>query len=128
MKGKWKLLCTNSRHFFHTFLAITLLASGCTGLNKLPEGKKLYTRGKIELKPRKEIYQRAKLMEELEKVVEPTPNAKILWMRPRLWFYNLVGETKREKGFKYWVKYRLGREPVLLSDTDPEYTARLLTN
>jgi hypothetical protein len=35
-------------------------------------------------------------------------------MRPKLFFYNITKEPKTDKGFRYWMKYKLGQKPVLL--------------
>ena len=42
------------------------------------------------------------------------PNGKLLWMRPRLAFYNSLKEPKKEKGIKHWLKNNIGKSPALL--------------
>ncbi|MBR9920658.1 MAG: BamA/TamA family outer membrane protein [Bacteroidetes bacterium] len=45
---------------------------------------------------------------ELLNLARPKPNQPF-----RLWVYNLVKEPKKQKGIKYWLKYKIGKPPVL---------------
>ena len=49
-------------------------------------------------------------------------------MRPKLFFYNLAGDVKKDKGFRHWLKYTLGEAPVLYSEVDLEFNRSLLQN
>ena len=66
--------------------------------------------------------------DDINEVFSLDPNLNILGSRPRVWFYYLAGETKKEKGFKYWMKYKLGEKPVFLSELDIPRTRRLIGN
>jgi hypothetical protein len=65
---------------------------------------------------------------ELKSVNRPKPNGKFLWMRPSLAIHNMVREPKKEKGFKHWLKYKLGKPPVLASEVSPENVSSLMRN
>jgi outer membrane protein insertion porin family len=58
-----------------------------------------------------------KVKDELAGEIKSKPNGKFLWMRPGLALYNTISEPKKDKGIKYWLKYKLGSPPVLLDET-----------
>ncbi len=49
-------------------------------------------------------------------------------MRPRLYFYKWAGETKQNKGLRYWIKNKLGEKPILLQDVDREFNKEIAVN
>ncbi|HEV2481800.1 MAG TPA: BamA/TamA family outer membrane protein [Puia sp.] len=53
--------------------------------------------------------------EEMDDYLRPNLNSKILGVRLKLWIYNIAGTTHKTKGFKHWLKYKLGEPPVLAS-------------
>lgn len=110
-------------------LLIALFAAACSGTKNLPEGELLYTGGKVTAKDstisRKE---RRALQSKLQEIIRPVPNKKFLGLRPKLFFYNLAGDVKKDKGFRHWLKYTLGEAPVLFSQVDLEYNRSLLQN
>ena len=111
------------------FLCLVLLISGCSGTKHLPEGELLYTGAKIKIEgdqPSKK--ERKALKSELALLTRPKPNSSLLGMRPKLFFYNLAGTPKKEKGVRHWIKTKLGEAPVLYSKVDLEYNKRILQN
>jgi len=102
---------------------------GCSNTKYLPEGDLLYTGGSVTVKDsvlkKKE---RKELEKTLEDLLRPKPNQQILGLRPKLWFYNIAGTPKKEKGFRHWLKYKVGEEPVLFSKVDLDYNAAVLRN
>ncbi len=112
-----------------TIFLLALFAAACSGTQKLPEGELLYVGGKVTVKDtnmsRKE---RKALQSKLKEIIRPIPNKKFLGLRPKLFFYNLAGEVKKEKGFRHWLKYTVGEAPVLFSKVDIEYNRSLLQN
>ncbi|MEN7546637.1 BamA/TamA family outer membrane protein [Rapidithrix thailandica] len=112
------------------FIGITLLLlSGCTGLKTLNKGEKLYSGAEIHYKGKGKKSLKGKVEAELEEVIEkPVPNEKLLVSRPKLWLYRIAGTPKKEKGFKYWMKNKLGSPPVLSTEADPERASLLLEN
>lgn len=101
----------------------------CNTTKYVPEGDLLYTGGSVKVEDslvsKKD---RKALRNEMETMLRPKPNKKILGLRPKLFFYNLVNEPKKDKGFKYWIKYKLGEAPVLFSQVDLQYNADVLRN
>ena len=106
-----------------------LLASGCSNTKYLADGELLYTGGNVSVKDsllsKKE---RKKIKNELQALVRPKPNSKILGLRPKLYIYNLAGEPKKEKGIRHWLRTKVGEAPVLFSQVDLQHNADVLQN
>src|SRR5690606_28220164 len=68
------------------------------------------------------------LSDNLEELLRPKPNTTILGMRPQLYMYNIAGEPESDRGFRNWLKNKVGQPPVLLSDVNREYNENLLRN
>lgn len=116
----------------YNYILIFILISviyGCSGTKNLSEGELLYVGHDIHVEKNKETnISRKEIKSELDNLIRPKPNKSILGMRPGIFFYNLVGEVKKGSGFKYWVKYRLGKEPVLMNKVDLEYNRKVIQN
>jgi outer membrane protein insertion porin family len=111
------------------FLISALFISSCSNLSYLQEGEKLYTGAKVKIGGNDTITKEYRqLKTELDKLLRPKPNTVILGMRPSLYIYNIVGPIKREKGFKHWLKTKIGEPPVLASQLDLEHNKNLLQN
>ncbi|WP_264552082.1 BamA/TamA family outer membrane protein [Flavobacterium sp. N2038] len=117
-------------HFAKYFVLISLFfVLGCSNTKYLPEGDLLYTGGSVEVKDSIIKKKERKALEiELEGLLRPKPNKTFLGLRPKLWFYNIAGTPKKQKGFRYWLKNKVGEEPVLFSKVDLEYNASVLRN
>lgn len=89
--------------------------SGCTGLGKISDGEYLFTGAEIHIDSTSLLSNKQKARSQTEALI-PTTNTRIFWMRPFLAIHNIVKEPKKEKGIRYWIKYKLGEPPVLLAD------------
>ncbi|HSD07774.1 BamA/TamA family outer membrane protein [Flavobacterium sp.] len=114
--------------FIKYFIVLSLFfVYGCSNTKYLPEGDLLYTGGSVTVKDSVlKKKQRKELENTLEGLLRPKPNQQILGLRPKLWFYNIAGEPKKEKGIRHWLKYKVGEEPVLFSKVDLDYNAAVL--
>lgn len=112
------------------YLIITLLfAYGCSNTKYLPEGDMLYVGGEVTVKDTVMKRKERKAMEkEMEGLLRPKPNKQIFGLRPKLYIYNLAGEPKKEKGFRNWLRTKVGEPPVLFSQVDLDYNADILQN
>ncbi|WP_281322305.1 BamA/TamA family outer membrane protein [Flavobacterium aestivum] len=111
------------------FFILLMFISSCSNLKYLQEGEMLYTGAKVKIEGKDSITKESKqLKTELEKLLRPKPNTVILGMRPSLYIYNVVGPVKKEKGFKYWLKTKIGEPPVLVSQLDLKHNKDLLQN
>ena len=112
-----------------TALAFLLIISACSNTKFLQEGQMLYTGAKIEIKndtlTKKE---KSNLKEALQDQLRPKPNSAFLGLRPRLYIYNITKEPKKEKGLRYWLKYKIGEKPVLLGDVDRDFNEKIIVN
>lgn len=97
-------------------IAIWIVVSSCTGLGKLSQDQYLVTRTQVELHEKSSIQNYKKVKDQLLEELKPKPNGKLLWMRPRLALYNTISEPEKEKGFKHWLKYKVGKKPALLDE------------
>lgn len=116
--------------YIRYFIALSLFfVFGCSNTKYLPEGELLYTGGSVTVKDsvikKKE---RKALEKEMEGLLRPKPNKGFLGLRPKLWFYNIAGEPKKQKGFRYWLRTKVGEPPVLFSKVDLDYNASVLRN
>src|SRR5579872_1995709 len=104
------------RFFIATVLFVTALAS-CNESKYLGENQVLYSANKTEIHSSVPMTkkERNKWNEEMEGYLRPKLNSKILGIRVKLWIYNVAGQTTKKKGFKHWLKYKVGEAPVLAS-------------
>ncbi|SHK57165.1 translocation and assembly module lipoprotein TamL [Epilithonimonas mollis] len=113
---------------FLTFGSISFAIS-CSNTKYLKEGEMLYTGAEVKIE-NDSISKKDKknLKSELENSLTPKPNSSFIGLRPKLFFYNIAKEPEKEKGFSYWLKYKLGEKPVLLGDVDREFNKDIIVN
>jgi len=118
----------HTRNLLYGALAL-LFATSCSNTKYLAEGELLYVGGSVKIEgkdiPKSE---RKNLKKELEDLLRPKPNKKILGLRPKLYLYNIAGEPKKEKGFRYWLRYKVGEPPVTFGKVDLKYNSDILQN
>jgi outer membrane protein insertion porin family len=107
-------------------LLLALSLTGCTATRFLQEDESFYTGASITIQADKKIEGEKKLVNTLNPYIQPTPNKTILGSRPGVWFYYAAGTPKKEKGFRNFVRKKLGTPPVLLSDASPQKTSTIL--
>lgn len=101
----------------------------CSNTKYLQEGQMLYTGAKIKIEnDTLSKNEKKDLQAALEANLTPKPNSSFLGLRPKLFFYNIAKEPKKEKGFNYWLKYKIGEKPVLLGDVDREFNKEIIEN
>jgi outer membrane protein insertion porin family len=109
-------------------LLFLLLFSDCTGLKSVGDGSYLYRGFDIRIDSTQFLANKSAAKSELDSLITVKPNSKLLWMRPWLSIYNLIPEPKKKKGWKYWLKYKLGEPPALLADIDLQNTVAAIEN
>src|SRR5690606_28388500 len=111
------------------FAVAALFLVSCSNTKFVPQGDYLYTGASVKIMDDSlSKTQRNTLKKELEETLTPKPNATFLGLRPKLYIYNITSEPKKEKGFKYWLKYKVGEKPVYLSDVDIPFNLDLIEN
>lgn len=123
---------SNTFHTYCKYLLFSGLASAvvsCSNTRFLKEGQMLYTGAEVKIE-NDTISKKEKkdLQAALEDNLTPKPNSTFLGMRPKLYFYNIAKEPKKDKGFNYWLKYKMGEKPVLLGDVDREFNRDIIEN
>ncbi len=115
--------------FTYYFFILLLFIYGCSNTKYLPKGEMLYVGGEVKVEDSvMKSSDRKDMEKELEDLLRPKPNSKILGLRPKLWFYNIAGEPKKDKGFRHWLRTKVGEPPVLISQVDFDYNADVLQN
>ena len=107
-----------------------IFCAACHESKYLPAGQNLYTGNKVKVESSIPIRKKQKkaLQDELGELLRPKLNGKILGVRFKLWVYNIAGTPKKDKGFKYWLKYKVGEAPVLVSASLIQKNANVLQN
>jgi len=109
--------------------ATVLFIVGCSNTKFVPDGDYLYTGAKVEIVGDSITKKtKANLKKTFEESLTPKPNKSFLGLRPKLYIYNITSEPKKEKGFKYWLKYKVGEKPVYLSSVDIPFNLDLIEN
>ncbi len=105
------MIRTNNIYFFLGF--VLLFLSACSTTRKLGENQFLYRGDKIVIENAKNLGITPDI-DALDQYVIPEPNRKFLKLVPlKLWFYNLAGDSVPSKGFRNWIKNKLGEPPVI---------------
>ena len=97
-------------------LFATLLVS-CSANKYLPEGEKYFEGHETEFSDNT-----SKLPKEvryyLQEDLKPDATRRFFVSRPGTWLYQVMGESKKEKGVKHFIKFKLGTKPVYLSEVN----------
>ncbi|MHA7059152.1 translocation and assembly module lipoprotein TamL [Aquimarina sp. M1] len=108
-------------------ISIAALSFSCGVKRFIPDDETLYTGASITLQSEEKIKNIKAIEEELELVLRPKPNTKILGIKLGLYAY--YKNQKKNPGFinKFLFK-NFGEEPVYLSNVDPERVSELIDN
>ena len=117
------------KYIKYLILPFLFIIWGCSNTKYLSEGELLYLGASVKVvDATMKKKERKDLETELEKLPRPKPNSSFLGLRPKLYIYNLAGEPTKDKGFKYWLRNKVGEPPVLFSKVNLEYNSDLLRN
>ena len=124
------LILLTYRKMALSFLGFIVLVyvTGCSGTNKLPAGKRLYTGATVKLESKEKIKNESALAAELTATITPKPNTSFLGMRPGVFFYNLAGTPKKKKGLRSFIKNTLGEAPVFYDSVNAGNIPGLMVN
>lgn len=111
-------------------LAYIFLLWGCSISKHIPEGESLYTGAKIKVYADSSFNksQTKAIHEQLVTIIRPIPNSTLLGFPYKVWFYYLLGEPKKEKGFRQWFRSKLGEPPVLASKRAVNINTDIISN
>lgn len=106
------------------YILTVIIFSACSVQKHLPEGERLYRGSVIKVSKAPEVKQSKKELKTLIKfAVSPRPNKYLLGQPWKVWWWYKIGEPKREKGFKAFLRNKLGEPPVLSSRVKASSTA-----
>ncbi|MCH7396356.1 BamA/TamA family outer membrane protein [Belliella sp. DSM 107340] len=109
------------------FCLLFVLSEACSVKKFIPEDEYLYTGADLELKSEESIQDFKDLKSELEGLMRPEPNNKVLGMYFGLWTH--YKGSKEKPGFiNRFLKRKFGEEPVYFSEVDPATTEELMVN
>lgn len=111
----------------YVILAVILMLQACNVKRFIPEGELLYTGADVEISSDTIVKDMDKVKTEIEDLIRPEPNSKILGSRLGLLVYY---KSQRENpGFiNKFLNKRIGEEPVYESDINTTRTQDLIIN
>ncbi|MDB5202266.1 MAG: hypothetical protein JWQ27_1675 [Ferruginibacter sp.] len=106
------------------FYLMLLLLTSCSVQKFLPEGEKLYRGATITVTKTPDTKSTTgQLKDMLKLAVKPRPNKFLLGQPYKVWWWYVIGQPKREKGLRAFLRNRLGEPPVLSSRINATATA-----
>jgi outer membrane protein insertion porin family len=119
------------QHMLRLFFPMALLLVAVTSCHEsryLSANQTLYSANKTQVQSSLPMTKKEKKRwnEDMEGYLRPKLNGKTLGVRLKLWIYNIAGTTHKTKGFKHWLKYKVGEPPVLASPTILRNNAEVL--
>ncbi len=105
----------------HIILLLTIIiGTSCGVQHKLPTGETLYNGSKITvIKDSGNFSINTKsIRKQLDKIIIPKKNKMILGWPYKVSYWYLIGEPKKEKGFKHWLRAKFGEPPVFGSSVN----------
>ena len=104
------------RYLSFVVILFLLFSYSCSTVKNLSDNEKLYTGAELNVR-NGNFFKTNSLKHKLEGDVVPKPNKKFLGFMPlRLWIYNAAGDSVPKKGFRHWLKYKVGEPPVIYND------------
>lgn len=112
------------RRIFFYSIVLLLLVSSCSVRKYIPAGERIYKGATVKVERNPETKTKSKsLKKTIALAAKPRPN-KFLFGHPyKVWWWYVIGEPKREKGFKAFLRNKLGELPVFSSRVNAGTTA-----
>lgn len=111
------------------YLVIIAILANCSNINYLRKDEMLYVGSEVSVHSDSVARHKRNQMEgTLEKLLRPATNSRFLGLRTKLFFYNLTGQPKRDKGLRHWMRTKMGEPPVLYSQVNLEHNTSILNN
>jgi len=116
-----------NRHLLYLVILLVVGIQSCSVKKFIPEGEQLYTGGEVDMEADFRIPDKKDIESELNALLKPEPNSRILGMRIGLWAH-YKGSRENPGFINRFLKNKLGEEPVYFSSVDPEKTEGLIFN
>ncbi|NJB81299.1 translocation and assembly module lipoprotein TamL [Wenyingzhuangia aestuarii] len=108
-------------------LVLLMVISSCSVKRFLPKDEKLYSGATIKVINKNKIKQLSSLEEELQELLRPEPNSKILGSRVGLYYYYKSKEGSKNFITKYITK-KIGEKPIYYSNVSQNKVVNLIKN
>lgn len=109
---------------FCFWLLVSCILSSCGVKKYLPVNESLYRGSKVNIHKMKGVKEsKRNLRKRLRSTIHPKSNKFILNQPYKVWWWFVIGEPKRKKGFKVFLREKLGEPPVLSSRIKPKSNA-----
>ncbi len=112
------------KYCFWVFLGF-LIFSSCSLTKKLADDELLVTSTSVEFEEPDDIVNKYKLTTQLLEIAKPELRYGLGGFN--LWLYQAMGEPKKEKSLRSWIKRKLGTPPELFDDRTIERSRLILT-
>lgn len=97
----------------YTFLMASIIISSCSVRKKMPVNETLYNGSKVIVMQDSGFKVSTKsIRKQMEKITIPNKNKMILGWPYKVWFWYAIGKTKKQTGFKHWLREKFGEPPV----------------
>ena len=97
-------------------IVLLLVISSCSVQRFLPPGEKLYRGSTVKITREKDVKTSTKTLKaQLNAQAKPKHNKFLLGQPWKVWWWYKIGEPKRPKGLKAFLRSKLGEPPVLSS-------------
>ena len=111
----------------HIFIFLLVFLSACNTTKYLAPGQKLFTGAEVKITDKgMKKSDAGDMQDEMEKLVRPQPNGKVLGIRFKLWLYERY-HTNKKRGLKHFLMSK-GEPPVLISSVDVEQNSNIMQN
>jgi outer membrane protein assembly factor BamA len=110
------------RKVLHHIVFIFLVVASCScGVNRrLPAGEKLYYGAEVNIEKKPEVKTKTSVLrKKLAGIATPKRNKMLFGMPYKVWWWYVIGQPKKEKGFKNWLRNTLGEAPILSQNLNP---------
>src|SRR5438874_10659932 len=99
------------------FIMLAVAGFSC-GVNRyLPKDENLYYGASIKVEKEPGVKaSNAALGKKLSGLATPKRNKMFLGKPYKVWWWYVIGPSKKDKGFKHWLRNTLGEAPVLSAD------------
>lgn len=106
-----------------------LFLVACSNSRRLKGNDTLFMGANVHIQDNEAgLKERKVIKKDMGNLVRPRPNKDFFGIRFKLTFYNLAGEPRKKKGFRHWVRTKVGEAPVLTSSFEAEKNRQLMAN
>ncbi|NIJ43805.1 outer membrane protein assembly factor BamA [Wenyingzhuangia heitensis] len=108
-------------------VVIMLIITSCSVTRFIPKGEKLYSGASLKMKNENNVKKLSGLEDELQELLRPEPNSKILGRRVGLYYHYKTKEGSKNFITKY-INKKIGEKPVYYSNVSQNKVIDLIKN